>query len=376
MVRDTLANVVLNTAERIQRRRQVRGKRQIIRRNLAQVPRRQGGLGRLPVPQVKITQVASAVGSTLSKMQSEATTTVKGTEIVYEIVNTGPAMSFSCLKGLQMNPADPGVMPSLAAIVSQYQCYKFRNIACTFTPSTTTTTSGNLYVACYPNPTQKNPDTAEEMVDTLGGEAMPVYGVARSFVLKQAQLQQAYKIQSVKVDENPIDATALNCVGVIYVGVDSCAANLTIGKLSITYDIECSVKKLQQGANSLHAHYVGGAVTGSVPLVFDDSDLLLGYHNLIPTATDGDYMLRQRQTVHLLVIDTTGSGATGYDVLVSTSSDAATWVLAPQLFKCTDSSHHQTTSIYRLPRSTYVRIHNDAAANLSGFRIYCAALRD
>lgn len=378
-VRNSLYNFALNTGQRIQQRRQRKGKKKLVKVNIANVPRRKGAIGQNGPRRIRPNLIKSSVmpniGTAMKSLQLSGTMTLQGTEHMC-VLGTGAQdtpPNFKVLQSIVLNPAEPGLAPMLAASANQYQRFKTLSCRLTYTPTASAATNGTVYFAVFPDPDTPDPTTVQQMSASGNMQSYPAYGGAVSWQIPMNSLQQAFKVQTVDVPAAVGGEDNLNVSGKLIIAEVGVPVNTTIGQVLWTYAYAMSLAKVTQGANSVHGSYSIGATAAEQPLVFDSGDLVAGWETLVPTDTPGVYKPRIQAAPHILVVRTVGL-ATAYEQEVDVSQDQSTWTAVTPIFTKVISSN-TNVSIYKLDPTPYVRIQSDAAATLTSAYVFCASLR-
>lgn len=314
MVRNSLGNVAINTANRIQNRRKRKGKRQMIKVNLATIPRRPG-LGQRGVvkPRVAVQSLIPNVTTAVSQLQDKAEQIISGTENVATMQSGTLANVWQVIDVIVLNPAEPGLAPMLAAKSNQFQRFNTRIIKFTYIPTASTATNGTLYFSFYPDPQAETPTTQAGLAATGNMQTWPVYGTPHTWTIPLDNINTMYKNQIVEVKpaaNTPTSSsdTTMNASGKLVVACEGMAATTAIGKVLWTYSYQLKLSKLQTGANNLSGTWEDSAPGTLNRLTFGPAELTSGHEELIPTSVDGDYKVRCYHAPHLIWVHTVGDG--------------------------------------------------------------------
>lgn len=316
--RNSAFNAAVGAGQRIQQRRRRRGRRQIVRRDLSTVVRRPGmfrNTGRInnknDLRRMVVStsgNIATAVVNTVSQMQVPTVRVESGTELICELQALESKL---CQVDEVINPCDPGTLPGLTAIASQFQRFRTNALSVTYTPTAPTNTSGTVYMAFVPDPTYPAPQALSDIINLAGVVSSPVYGKGLTIDIAKSSLQQAYNIQNVQKPVDPEDQEPLIASGKLMVfltGVEGNADDMVYGTVTITYSYTFSSKQLTQGANQLNGYVHFDVDAGThlfYPLHYED------YKMITPTDLSNVYKVRvpgARHLVESVVESITGAG--------------------------------------------------------------------
>lgn len=385
LVRNSLRNVALNTGQRIQKRRQRRGRRQLVPVNIANIPRRRGlgqngprnfrGQG-APTPRRAVRTIAANVGNALNNLQISGSVTLSGTEKVTTLgtgsQDTPPA--FKVLYSQILNPAEPGLAPMLAAAANQFQRFKTAQLRLTYTSTASAAVNGTLYVCVYPDPNTKDPQTADDMATSGNMKSFAIFGESQSWAIDPVNLQQAFKVQNIKVGKTESDVDNLNVSGRLVVAEVGVPINTTIGQLYWSYAYTCSLSKVTQGANSLHGVYSFTRTSAPPDVIFDSDDLSAGWEVLKPTDTAGVYAVRVSQAPHAIVMKVTATTAAP-DIVVRVSDDGETFTDLVNDYQY-QTAAFDTVAVCMMPRTRFVQLSASHGGDITDVVVHCASLRN
>ncbi len=367
--RDSAFNAAIGAAQRIQQRRQRKGRRQLVRRNLSNVQRRKNAMFSQPVTKngvrnlvkTKTMSMATIVPSQLSQFQSSANRIESGTETFSKGVVVNEDNVFQISVELPFNPADPAFFPSLAAIANQYQKFQTLELAVTFQPSSATSIAGNIYMGFLPNADGVVPQDASGMSGLIGFQTGALYGKPTVMPIPRALYQTAYNVQTIEKPASLQDDTNMNSSGKLIVAVQGAVgiSGGSVGNIFMSYKYKLMNKQLQQGSNS-----VDGTTTFTTSGVGNDTLVMNKFVNhqmLIPTDTAGVFEVRMAHCTHTMHFYSTLC-TDGVYLSVERSNDMVTYTNVPYTQRVADTTANLQSTVFELPRCKYVRLKWLAAA--------------
>lgn len=378
LVRNSLSNLAINTAQRIQSRRNQRNKPRWVQKDLKTVQRRPGfGSGGPANPRVVTKSMATNVSNAISGMQSATARKETGSENLGILMSGTVANVFAPVPSgnFCLNPAEPGLAPGLAAVANQFQRFRTGKLRFTYTPSASAVQNGIIYFAVYPDPGHAAPTSMEDMSATGNMRQFPVYGGAQTWCVEPSSIQAAYNVQSIDVKPVYSTDTGLNASGILWVATSGCASGIELGTLMWTYAYDLSLKKLTTAPTSLHAHYIQTDDTVGTTVSLGTRHLTGdAYETLIPTDTVGVYRMRQRQCRHLLMFQTQLAGMGVNHMVAETSADGVNFTNMPAIWDTTDGTYR--IALHLIKRAVYIRLSKSVASDLTGLHVFMVPIRD
>jgi len=312
IARDTLYNAIIGASARVQQRRGKKNKRRLVRRDMSKAPRRQGGLFRGPVPKPTTTTTAvmpNAINKlsklnitrTMKQIASEALSNVQPVQVTGSTDMDG---QFHVLINQSINPADPGVFPSLAATANQYQRFRTNGLRATFTPFSSTATDGQIFMAFQPDPTALPPTSQADFMGLIAAVSSTVYGQPLVLDIPPHLFQQAYNSQVIQVPQSKDTDTTLTSSGSLFVAVSGITSFKVLGQVVLSYSYDLMNKQVTQGSNEITGVYTadGDSVYTTLHMLTLD-----GHETLNEINGSGIYSTRMKGASHLVVIDVVGA---------------------------------------------------------------------
>jgi len=325
------------------------------------------------------TSVIANAGQFQKNLQSSKRELKLGSEKIDQLkITTTEFVSgdYGLLFSASINPADPGVFPSLSAVANQYQQFRCNSLKFTFQPCATTNTPGNIYLGFVPNCAQKDPTSTADILAMLGGVKGPFYGAATTAIVPSEAIQKAFAVQQVTKNATAVDTTQMS-PGRLFVGFDGAGVetdynnkSTVVGTLTCTYSFTFTTPHLVQGSNSASGVHL--YVGDSRYPVFDEDNLDEGYlcfkdHD----SAIGVYKPRIPGAEHLVVYKGEVSADT-HSLEVSTSFDALTWTVVPPLDNMTNLL--ESMAMWIIPPTSFVKFDFGSKKDITYSRLAVASL--
>lgn len=336
---------------------------------MSSVKRRQGGAfsrgDRLPQQQTKIAAVIpNAVNKvsglnivkTLRHIASEQIATVAPVTLGSGTAG-GP---FQILINWSVNPADPGIFPSLAATANQYQRFKTLGLRCTYTPLASTATDGMIYMAFQPDPSAIPPSNAADFMGLIGAVSSTVYGQPLVLNITPNLFQQAYNSQVIQKPQDASDDTPLNTSGSLFVAVSGVSEMKNLGNLVMSYGYDLMNKQVTQGSNTITGSFDLVQVAGEI------KKLTIARYNgykIVEQVEQSIYRTRMPTAAHTVsahLTSVTGSALT-FEI-ADDNTEETTWTTIAPISQVTNGTT-EWMAVYDCPPSKFWRVRHGDAAN-------------
>lgn len=273
-----------------------------------------------------------------------------------------------------INPAEPSLFPALSAISNQYQRFRTGGLGFQFTPSSSTTVSGQVYMAFVPDVDTPEPTDVSSMISLFGCVQGPIYGSATRLMVNPQTLQQAYNVQ--QIHKNQVvgaDDTTLNASGRLFVAVSGCDLDETtvIGTLSTIYNYELTTRTLRQGSNEVTGYY---RYSGLLADFLFASEYNTGHHIMMWDAGKTWYRIRSAPGSYiLLAYFMSAASGDSPSFALTVSNDGTNWT-APDAYATTDDTLKTTSGYLIIPPTRFVRVDWGTQTTVSDSRFALTSL--
>jgi hypothetical protein len=261
---------------------------------------------------------------------------------------TGTLGEFAILLNWVINPADPGIFPSLAATSNQYQRFRTAGLRVTFTPASSTATDGMIYMAFQPDPTVAPPDNASDFMGLIGAVSSTVYGQPLVLNIGPHLLQQAYNSQIITKPQSSGETSTIAASGSLFVAISGVMDPKALGNLVFSYAYDLMNKQVTQGSNS---------ISGLFDILSDHAEPSLtsydGFQIITPASTPGTFKPRLTGAGHHLTLHLDTAALPTMSIADSEFADATWTTITPVSSVVGTAECHAT---YMLPPTRFWRL--------------------